>query len=92
MTAGVTGIQRIDGVLSAALVYQCADSLDAMNEEIPMPMLRREFIRQSAAAAAGAVAGIAVPAPAQSASAGGHDAERQVVARRRAASAAPAAA
>jgi hypothetical protein len=22
-------------VLSAALVYQCADSLDAMNEEIP---------------------------------------------------------
>jgi nitrate reductase NapD len=29
------GIQRIDGVLSAALVYQCADSLDAMNEEMP---------------------------------------------------------
>ena len=35
MLAQVTGIQRIDGVLSAALVYQCADSLDAMNEEIP---------------------------------------------------------
>jgi nitrate reductase NapD len=28
-------IQRLDGVLSAALVYQCADSLEAMNEEIP---------------------------------------------------------
>lgn len=35
ITATVSGIQRIDGVLSAALVYQCADSLDAMNEEIP---------------------------------------------------------
>ena len=31
----VNGIQRTDGVLSAALVYQCADSLEAMNEEIP---------------------------------------------------------
>jgi len=30
----VNAIQRTDGVLSAALVYQCADSLDAMNEEI----------------------------------------------------------
>ena len=28
-------IHRIDGVLSAALVYQCADSLAAMNEEMP---------------------------------------------------------
>lgn len=35
MTALVSAIQRIDGVLSAALVYQCADSLAAMNEEIP---------------------------------------------------------
>jgi nitrate reductase NapD len=35
ITARVSSIQRIDGVLSAALVYQCADSLDAMNEEIP---------------------------------------------------------
>ena len=34
MTTGVSGIQRIDGVLSAALVYQCADSLQAMNEEM----------------------------------------------------------
>ena len=34
MTATVSGIQHIDGVLSAALVYQCADSLAAMNEEI----------------------------------------------------------
>ena len=34
MTQGVACIQRIDGVLSAALVYQCADSVDAMNEEI----------------------------------------------------------
>ena len=34
MTAMVTSIQHIDGVLSAALVYQCADSLDAMNEEV----------------------------------------------------------
>ena len=31
----VNGIQRADGVLSAALVYQCADSLEVMNEEIP---------------------------------------------------------
>lgn len=35
MLTKVTGIQRADGVLSAALVYQCADTLDAMNEEIP---------------------------------------------------------
>jgi nitrate reductase NapD len=34
MTAAVASIQRLDGVLSAALVYQCADSLEAMNEEI----------------------------------------------------------
>jgi nitrate reductase NapD len=34
MTDRVTSIQRLDGVLSAALVYQCADSLAAMNEEI----------------------------------------------------------
>lgn len=34
MTAQVADIQHIDGVLSAALVYQCADSLDAMNEEV----------------------------------------------------------
>ena len=31
----VNGIQHTDGVLSAALVYQCADSLEVMNEEIP---------------------------------------------------------
>jgi nitrate reductase NapD len=31
----VNVIQRTDGVLSAALVYQCADSLDAMNQELP---------------------------------------------------------
>lgn len=30
----VSVIQRTDGVLSAALVYQCADSLDAMNQEL----------------------------------------------------------
>jgi nitrate reductase NapD len=35
MMSKVIGIQRTDGVLSAALVYQCADSLDAMDEEIP---------------------------------------------------------
>lgn len=34
MTAKVSGIQHLDGVLSAALVYQCVDSLDTMNEEI----------------------------------------------------------
>lgn len=34
MTGQVTEIQRTDGVLSAALVYQCADRLDVMNEEI----------------------------------------------------------
>lgn len=35
MTGLVSIIQRMDGVLSAALVYQCADSLAAMNEEMP---------------------------------------------------------
>jgi periplasmic nitrate reductase NapD len=35
MTQLVSGIQHIDGVLSAMLVYQCADTLEAMNEEIP---------------------------------------------------------
>jgi len=34
MSQAVSCIQHLDGVLSAALVYQCADSLDAMNEEI----------------------------------------------------------
>ena len=34
LTQSVAQIQRLDGVLSAALVYQCADSLEAMNEEI----------------------------------------------------------
>jgi nitrate reductase NapD len=34
MSALVARIQHVDGVLSAALVYQCADSLEAMNEEI----------------------------------------------------------
>lgn len=34
MSECVAAIQHIDGVLSAALVYQCADSLDAMNEEM----------------------------------------------------------
>ena len=33
--AMVGRIQRTDGVLSAALVYQFADSLESMNEEIP---------------------------------------------------------
>jgi nitrate reductase NapD len=32
MTAQVNEIQHVDGVLSAALVYQCADTLEAMNE------------------------------------------------------------
>jgi nitrate reductase NapD len=35
MTAAVTSIQQMRGVLSAALVYQCSDTLEAMNEEIP---------------------------------------------------------
>src|SRR6478736_1600473 len=35
MSVKVAGIQHTEGVLSAALVYQCVDSLDAMNEEIP---------------------------------------------------------
>lgn len=35
MTAQVAAIQHLDGVLSAALVYQCADSLDVMNQEMP---------------------------------------------------------
>lgn len=36
---GITGlmstVQRMDGVLSAALVYQFADRLETMNEELP---------------------------------------------------------
>ena len=35
ITDRVSAIQHLDGVLSAALVYQCADTLDAMNEELP---------------------------------------------------------
>lgn len=34
MTLEVSAIQHIDGVLSAVLVYQCVDSLAAMNEEM----------------------------------------------------------
>ncbi len=34
VTQAVSSIQHMDGVLSAALVYQCADSLAAMNEEM----------------------------------------------------------
>lgn len=32
--SGVSAIQRLDGVLSAALVYQHSDSLAAMNEVV----------------------------------------------------------
>ena len=35
MTDTVLEIQRLPGVLSATLVYQCADTLEVMNEEIP---------------------------------------------------------
>ena len=35
MLSRVGDIQRTDGVLSAALVYQYADTVEAMNEEIP---------------------------------------------------------
>jgi nitrate reductase NapD len=35
MTETVIALQRLPGVLAAAIVYQCADTLDAMNEEIP---------------------------------------------------------
>jgi nitrate reductase NapD len=35
MTANIESIRRIAGVLSVVLVYQCADSLESMNEEMP---------------------------------------------------------
>jgi periplasmic nitrate reductase NapD len=35
LLAQISHIQHIDGVFSAALVYQCADTLQSMNEEIP---------------------------------------------------------
>jgi nitrate reductase NapD len=35
MTDAVLAIQRLAGVLSASLVYQCSDTLQAMNQEIP---------------------------------------------------------
>ncbi len=35
ITATVARIQQLDGVLSAALVYQCVDTLEAMNQEMP---------------------------------------------------------
>ena len=35
MSEAVLAIQRLPGVLSASLVYQCADTLQAMNEEMP---------------------------------------------------------
>jgi nitrate reductase NapD len=34
MMARISEIQRLDGVLASALVYQHSDTLDAMNEEI----------------------------------------------------------
>ena len=34
LIGAVSEIQRADGVLSATLVYQCVDALDAMNEEL----------------------------------------------------------
>lgn len=34
MAEQVSALHHLPGVLSVALVYQCADSLDAMNEEI----------------------------------------------------------
>jgi nitrate reductase NapD len=34
MVTKVTSIQQTDGVLSAALVYECVDSLESMNEVI----------------------------------------------------------
>lgn len=34
MMAQISEIQRLDGVLASALVYQATDTLDAMNEEI----------------------------------------------------------
>jgi nitrate reductase NapD len=34
IAARVASIQRVEGVLSATLVYEYADSLEAMNEEI----------------------------------------------------------
>ncbi len=34
MSAQVEAIQQTEGVLSAVLVYQCADSLHTMNEEM----------------------------------------------------------
>lgn len=36
ITDHMTQIQRLDGVLAAMLVYQCADSLDAMNAPWPV--------------------------------------------------------
>ena len=35
MTDQIEAMRRLPGVLSAVLVYQCADSLEAMNEEMP---------------------------------------------------------
>jgi len=35
MQGRITEIQRTDGVLAAALVYQYADTAQAMNEEVP---------------------------------------------------------
>jgi nitrate reductase NapD len=32
--AAISHIQHLDGVFSAALVYQCADTLESMNEEM----------------------------------------------------------
>lgn len=37
MLSHVQQIQRTDGVLSAAIVYECADTLEAMNELIEPP-------------------------------------------------------
>ena len=44
ITANVARVQQFEGVLSASLVYQCADSLAVMNQELPDAEIGRAHV------------------------------------------------
>jgi nitrate reductase NapAB chaperone NapD len=65
IAAAVVDIQRIDGVLAASLVYQHSEPAPRCKTRSTVKITRREFVRQSAAAAAATVAGVPLPGGAQ---------------------------
>jgi predicted molibdopterin-dependent oxidoreductase YjgC len=65
----VSQIELLDGVINASLVYQHVENWQSLNQEVTHDCTRRDFVRQSAAAAAGAVAGIPIEVLSQDAGA-----------------------